>query len=195
SPPSLTLTSSSKRKSRKAEPSLEFNDSRTASESTRSRACSAVSKLPSRRAGTPRSWFEGSKKHWVTSDACCVVGTRIRRNVRFLRVVRCRLTFLARFPNFDSLLTQSFRAWGRSSVGRALEFHSRGRGFDSHRLHHPSLWNLSRASGGKPLFSATICPDATPFRSEGCPPNASSFAKASEDIPRSSNEGELASGL
>ena len=26
--------------------------------------------------------------------------------------------------------------WGRSSVGRALEWHSRGRGFDSHRLHH-----------------------------------------------------------
>ena len=25
--------------------------------------------------------------------------------------------------------------WGRSSVGRALEWHSRGRGFDSHRLH------------------------------------------------------------
>ena len=26
--------------------------------------------------------------------------------------------------------------WGRSSVGRALESHSRGRGFDPHRLHH-----------------------------------------------------------
>ena len=25
--------------------------------------------------------------------------------------------------------------WGRSSVGRALEWHSRGHGFDSHRLH------------------------------------------------------------
>src|SRR6187455_1915119 len=27
------------------------------------------------------------------------------------------------------------RTWGRSSVGRALEWHSRGRGFDSLRLH------------------------------------------------------------
>ena len=27
--------------------------------------------------------------------------------------------------------------WGRSSVGRVLEWHSRGRGFDSRRLHHP----------------------------------------------------------
>ncbi len=26
--------------------------------------------------------------------------------------------------------------WGRSSAGRALESHSRGRGFDPHRLHH-----------------------------------------------------------
>ena len=26
-------------------------------------------------------------------------------------------------------------AWGRSSAGRALESHSRGRGFDPHRLH------------------------------------------------------------
>ena len=26
--------------------------------------------------------------------------------------------------------------WGRSSVGRALEWHSRGQGFDSPRLHH-----------------------------------------------------------
>ena len=26
--------------------------------------------------------------------------------------------------------------WGRSSVGRVLEWHSRGRGFDSRRLHH-----------------------------------------------------------
>ena len=29
--------------------------------------------------------------------------------------------------------------WGRSSVGRVLEWHSRGRGFDSRRLHHFSL--------------------------------------------------------
>ncbi len=28
---------------------------------------------------------------------------------------------------------------GRSSVGRALEWHSRGHGFDSHRLHMKSL--------------------------------------------------------
>ena len=31
------------------------------------------------------------------------------------------------------------RSWGRSSVGRALEWHSRGRRFDPDRLHHPSL--------------------------------------------------------
>ena len=27
--------------------------------------------------------------------------------------------------------------WGRSSIGRALEWHSRGKGFDSPQLHHP----------------------------------------------------------
>ena len=29
-----------------------------------------------------------------------------------------------------------FPIWGRSSAGRALEWHSRGHGFDPHRLHH-----------------------------------------------------------
>ena len=33
--------------------------------------------------------------------------------------------------------------WGRSSLGRALEWHSRGKGFDPPHLHHRSL--------GKPL--------------------------------------------
>jgi hypothetical protein len=37
------------------------------------------------------------------------------------------------FPLFLSYCFLTF--WGRSSVGRALESHSRGRGFDPHRLH------------------------------------------------------------
>ena len=40
---------------------------------------------------------------------------------------------------YPNLVGESFLSWGRSSVGRALEWHSRGRGFDSLRLHHPSL--------------------------------------------------------
>ena len=38
--------------------------------------------------------------------------------------------------------------WGCSSVDRALRSHRRGRGFESHQLHHP----LPKASGGKPRF-------------------------------------------
>ena len=67
---------------------------------------------------------------------------------------------------FSSLIPHPCFQWGRSSVGRALEWHSRGRGFDSHRLHHPSLWNSYRASGGKP-FSTTVGWQGTPFQSEG----------------------------
>src|SRR5262249_23218291 len=35
--------------------------------------------------------------------------------------------------------------WGHSSVGRALEWHSRGRGFDSPWLHQPSLASQASA--------------------------------------------------
>jgi hypothetical protein len=50
----------------------------------------------------------------------------------------------------------------------------------------------SRASGGKPFFFSRIRRDGLLERRVS--PEASSSAKASEDIPRSFNEGELAQG-
>ena len=51
-------------------------------------------------------------------------------------MARSSLTFTARSLTFSSIpVVLSRLSWGRSSVGRALEWHSRGRGFDSHRLH------------------------------------------------------------
>src|SRR5688572_2026197 len=50
--------------------------------------------------------------------------------------------------------TQPRASWGRSSVGRALESHSRGRGFDSHRLHQCLLrgcWTFLRGEPGEIL--------------------------------------------
>ena len=44
-----------------------------------------------------------------------------------------RLLIVVQFPGIN-LGKKS--QWGRSSPGRALEWHSRGSGFDSHRLHH-----------------------------------------------------------
>ena len=43
---------------------------------------------------------------------------------------------------YSAGITNCIISWGRSSAGRALEWHSRGRRFDPDRLHHPSLWNL-----------------------------------------------------
>ncbi len=53
--------------------------------------------------------------------------------------------------------------WGRSSAGRALESHSRGRGFDPHRLHLAQLGAALRqviASKllGAPLFRSKMMP-------------------------------------
>ncbi len=47
--------------------------------------------------------------------------------------------------------------WGHSSVGRALQWHCRGRGFDSPWLHQPSPL---RASAGKPatVYTRAACP-------------------------------------
>ena len=43
------------------------------------------------------------------------------------------------FDNFGSFQYDKQYAWGRSSAGRALLSHSRGRGFKSLRLHYYSL--------------------------------------------------------
>ena len=52
--------------------------------------------------------------------------------------------------------------WGRSSVGRALEWHSRGQGFDSPRLHHPpdsrfAALNRSRQNPLPSCFEFRCC--------------------------------------
>ena len=58
------------------------------------------------------------------------------------------LTF--RGISFTLVITECPAPWGRSSVGRALEWHSRGRGFDSHRLHHSTRGEPPLAHG-RPL--------------------------------------------
>ena len=56
--------------------------------------------------------------------------------------------------------------WGRSSVGRVLEWHSRGRGFDSRRLHHFSFGCLrllfgrshtDRRVGARAVHPSPVC--------------------------------------
>ncbi len=68
------------------------------------------------------------------------------------------------------------KKWGHSSVGRALEWHSRGRRFDPDWLHHISSYNLfhvkhrsdspsdSVASSVRFIGDATASPPAV-FRS------------------------------
>src|SRR5207247_11148693 len=48
-----------------------------------------------------------------------------------------RLAMTRGLPGLPAVRRRARRVWGRSSVGRALESHSRGRGFDSPRLHLP----------------------------------------------------------
>jgi GIY-YIG catalytic domain len=81
------------------------------------------------------------------------------------------LTFFGLFStsHYSGLSTQSFHPWGRSSVGRALEWHSRGRGFDSHRLHHPWLWKPPELRVASHFLFATICPDTMLSRVKGVP--------------------------
>jgi hypothetical protein len=50
--------------------------------------------------------------------------------------------------------------WGRSSVGRAPEWHSGGQGFEPPRLHHPSRQYVSLLWTLKPVFAA-ISPSRT----------------------------------
>ena len=48
-------------------------------------------------------------------------------------------------------------SWGRSSVGRALEWHSRGQGFDPPRLHQStSTHQLSQGRGGACPFPGAL---------------------------------------
>ena len=54
--------------------------------------------------------------------------------------VRATVAYALKRPDLKDKLLEYLKtttiSWGRSSVGRALESHSRGRGFDPHRLHH-----------------------------------------------------------
>ncbi len=47
--------------------------------------------------------------------------------------------------NFKTFMLLCILPWGRSSAGRALEWHSRGHGFDPHRLHQNGALNLKGA--------------------------------------------------
>ena len=72
--------------------------------------------------------------------------------------------------------------WGRSSVGRALEWHSRGQGFDSPRLHWPrdfqvpasgSGGGIGRRAGfrilwGQPREGSSPSPSISRSPSDGC---------------------------
>ena len=51
---------------------------------------------------------------------------------------------------------QPSHLWGRSSVGRALESHSRGRGFDSPRLHFPAASCATVTLGSLPRFKSLL---------------------------------------
>ncbi len=53
-------------------------------------------------------------------------------------------------------------SWGRSSVGRALQWHCRGLGFDSPRLHHPVSGVLP--SLAKPSITRVISAGLAIFR-------------------------------
>lgn len=62
--------------------------------------------------------------------------------------------------------------WGRSSVGRAPEWHSGGRGFDSHRLHQEDRSNHGVLPRGFSMYSTTepctFSPGAIAMGNRGC---------------------------
>src|SRR5262245_64276391 len=68
--------------------------------------------------------------------------------------VACAAVDFAQSPGY-SLRSSSgavqARLWGRSSAGRALESHSRGRGFDSPRLHLRFCWVSALTAQPRPL--------------------------------------------
>ena len=65
---------------------------------------------------------------------------------------------------FGSCATRFCRSRGRSSVGRALEWHSRGQGFDSPRLH----WaGVGQVRGGS-TASGLACGNSSVGRAQPC---------------------------
>ena len=75
------------------------------------------------------------------------MASQYRRTIIIWCSIRARVNFAKlnsqTFLEIDSLFSKipdcelkiDFLTWGRSSDGRAREWHSRGRGFDPHRLH------------------------------------------------------------
>ncbi len=84
-------------------------------------------------------------------DNIATIKDLIRRNFEIRKSPKKAIDFL-RMCDYDSKASR-----GRSSVGRALEWHSRGHGFDSHRLHESedlqwsSLFMLYRGDPIRPL--------------------------------------------
>ncbi len=108
------------------------------------------------------------RRAWQTRQLSAIKGC--------LRVDVCRRTwqyFL--HPGTDPTCIR-LALWGRSSVGRALEWHSRGREFDSHRLHF-SPPNTSPSS-----HAAVSCGLPYPFRCYG---EVLKYASMNEDNPAS----------
>lgn len=68
-------------------------------------------------------------------------------------------------------LVEYFSAWGRSSAGRALPSHGRGRGFDSLRLHHKQFNRTRRSACGFVCFNRFLHPasDGAAGRGAGAP--------------------------
>ena len=88
--------------------------------------------------------YSGWIPSFITSSRCFYFITQGNRLFKYRLAVKRRRSRVV----FDFLDTVSYsyvytrhsfrQTWGRSSAGRALEWHSRGRRFDPDRLHHPS---------------------------------------------------------
>src|ERR1700691_1188757 len=83
---------------------------------------SPISKISRTKTSTTKAMTACSKRSKKTRTTSAALSTRTSART-----------------NPDAKAIEGFWRRGRSSVGRALEWHSRGQGFDSPRLHQPTL--------------------------------------------------------